>query len=298
VDTAYNPAHSKLQHGIATAVILLVITAAAIVCLLPLIHELALSFSSNEAVMTQRVWFLPVEFSVKSYIEVFKDSSVFRSLLFSLELTGLYTVMAMALTLAAAYPLTRPEMKGRSFFMTIIVITMYFSGGILPTYILLKTLGMLNTMWSLIFPVVINPFYLIILRTSLSGLPDSITESALMDGASYFRILAQIVVPLSMPIIATLSLFYAVFRWNAFQDALFYITNTRMYTLQEKLSYIVLDNSAIEKIISEGALALDKIVPTAITAATVMVATVPILIIYPWLQRYFISGVMIGSIKG
>ena len=130
------------------------------------------------------------------------------------------------------------------------------------------------------------------------SVPDSITESALIDGASYFRILTGIILPLSLPIIATLSLFYAVGRWNLFQDALFYISDSKHYTLQLKLAYIVLNNTSPEVFQLEGAAAGHRIVPAAMTAATVIVATVPILIAYPWLQRYFISGVMLGSVKG
>lgn len=288
----------KLRTRVENAVIIAFIGLVAMVCILPMLHQLALSLSSNTAVLSMKVGLWPVEFSLRSYGEVFKDASIFRSLLFSIFLTVLFTAFAMVLTISCAYPLTRRELKGRRFFMMVIVVTMYFSGGILPLYVLLKTLGLLNRIWALILPVMINPFYLIILRTSLAGLPESITESALIDGASYFRILVSIVLPLSMPILATLSLFYAVFRWNTFQDALFYITNQAMYTLQEKLSFIVLDQSAVEKVMQEGAAGGETIAPTAITAATVVVATVPILIAYPWLQRYFISGVMIGSIKG
>jgi putative aldouronate transport system permease protein len=280
------------------ALIILVLLAAALACLLPLVHELAMAVSSNDAVLTRSVGFLPVEATLNSFREVFKDPSVLQSLWFSIYLTVAFTVIAMALTIACAYPLTRPELKGRNLFMTVIVITMYFSGGILPLYVLIKTLGMLNSMWSLILPVAVSPFNLIILRTSLLSVPDSITESALIDGASYFRILTQIIVPLSLPIIATLSLFYAVGRWNMFQDAMFYISDAKRYTLQLKLAYIVLNNTSPEVFQLEGAAAGYRVVPAAMTAATVIIATLPILAAYPWLQRYFISGVMLGSVKG
>jgi len=223
---------------------------------------------------------------------------VLRSLVFSIYLTAAFTVIAMTLTIACAYPLTRPELKGRRFFTTVVVVTMYFSGGILPLYILIKTLGLLNSVWSLILPLAVSPYNLIILRTSLLNVPDSITESALIDGASYFRILTRIILPLSMPILATLSLFYAVGRWNMFQDALFYISDAKKWTLQLKLAYIVINNTSPEVFQLEGAAAGYRIVPAAMTAATVIIATVPILIAYPWLQRYFISGVMLGSVKG
>ncbi len=280
------------------ALIILFLAIVALACLLPLVHELMMAISSNDAVLSRRVGFLPVEPTLNSFREVFKDSSVLQSLVFSIYLTATFTVVAMALTLAAAYPLTRPELKGRKFFTMVIMITMYFSGGILPLYVLIKMLGLLNSLWSLILPLAVSPYNLIILRTSLMSVPDSITESALIDGASYFRILIQIILPLSLPIIATLSLFYAVGRWNMFQDALFYISDAKKYTLQLKLAYIVLNNTSPEVFQLEGAAAGHRIVPAAMTAATVIVATVPILVAYPWLQRYFISGVMLGSVKG
>ncbi len=279
------------------ALIVLSLTVIGLTCLLPLLHELAMAVSSNDAVLSRQVGFVPIGLTLNSFKEVFRDPSVLQSLWFSIYLTVFFTLIAMVLTLACAYPLTRPELRGRKLITTVVIITMYFSGGILPLYMLIKTLGMLNSMWSLILPLALSPFNLIILRTSLLSIPESITESALMDGASYYRILAQIVIPLSLPIIATLSLFYAVGRWNVFQDALFYISNSAHYTLQLKLAYIVINNTSPEVFQLEGAAAGHRIVPAAMTAATVIVATLPILAAYPWLQRYFISGVMLGSVK-
>jgi putative aldouronate transport system permease protein len=277
--------------------IVALLTAAAALCLLPILHELALSLSSNVAVVSRRVGLWPVEASLDSYRQILRDGTVMRALGFSVYLTLLFTAIAMLLTTICAYPLTRPELRGRKGLMTFIVVTMYFSGGILPLYILIKTLGMLNTEWSLILPLAVSPFNLIIMRTSLAGLPDALTESALIDGASYFQILRKIIVPLSLPIIATLSLFYAVGRWNTFQDAVFYITKQTMYTIQLKLSYIIMNNTQPEVFIAEGSESRLSIVPAALNAATVMIATLPILAAYPWLQRYFIKGVMIGSVK-
>ncbi len=188
----------------------------------------------------------------------------------------------MVLTICCAYPLTRKSLRGRAAINTLIIITLYFSGGILPTYVLVKSLGLLNTMWSLVLPVAINPFNLIILRTSFSldpGLAHRSRRSSTVPRRS--RSSSRIIVPLSMAILATLALFYAVFRWNGFQDALFYVTKPALYTLQLKLSFIVLDNTASEVLQAEGALAKERIVPAAITAATVIVATVPILVDLP-----------------
>jgi putative aldouronate transport system permease protein len=281
---------------IEAVLIALVLSIVAMACLLPIVYELSLSLSSNEAVLSRKVGLIPIEPTFHSYEEIMKDGSVMRALGFSALLTVLFTAAAMVLTTALAYPLSRPELKGRGFFMTLVVVTMYFSGGVLPLYILVKSLGMLNTMWALILPLAISPFNVIIMRTSITSIPESLTESALMDGASYFTILRRVILPLSLPIIATLSLFYAVGRWNTFQDALYYITKQQMYTIQLKLSQMILANTQPEIFMSEGASAL-SVVPAALTAATVMVATVPILIVYPWLQRYFIKGVMVGSVK-
>jgi putative aldouronate transport system permease protein len=270
----------------------------ALAALLPVIHEIALSLSSNEMVLSMRVGLLPKETTLASYREVFKDPSIYRSFVVSVILTAIYTALSMLFTIACAYPLTRPELRGRRWITSVVVVTMYFSGGLLPTYILVKSLGLLDRIWSLILPILVNPFYVIILRTSMSIVPESLTESAFLDGASYLQVLIQLILPLSKPILATLGLFYAVARWNTFQDALFFISNSRLFTLQLRLAYIVLTNTATEILQAEGAAARERIVPAAITAATVVVATVPILLAYPWLQRYFISGVMIGSVKG
>jgi len=290
---------SKRRSGspVEAAAIAIFLVIVALVCLLPMVYELSLSLSSNDAVLSRRVGLLPVEPTLNSYREMMKDGSVVKALRFSVLLTLLFTAVAMVLTTALAYPLTRPELKGRGFFTTMIMITMYFSGGVLPLYILVKSLGLLNTVWALILPLAISPFNVIIMKTSLSSIPESLTESALIDGASYFTILRLIILPLSLPIIATLSLFYAVGRWNTFQDALYYITKQSMYTIQLKLSYIVLNNTQPEVFMAEGAESRLSVVPAAITAATVMVATIPILVVYPWLQRYFIQGTMIGSVK-
>jgi putative aldouronate transport system permease protein len=216
-------AHKK-RISISDWVIALVLLAVALTCLLPLIYELALSLSSNEAVVARQVGLVPVDFTWSSYQEVFRDGTVLQSLWFSVWSTALFTAVAMFLTVTAAYPLTRPEFRGRKFVTTLIVVTMYFSGGILPLYILVKSLGLLNTVWAIILPLALSPFNLIILKTSVAGIPDSMTEAALMDGASYWQILLKVILPLSAPILATLSLFYAVGRWNTFQDALFYLT--------------------------------------------------------------------------
>lgn len=277
---------------------IIVITAVMVlVCLIPMLNVAAISLSSNAAILSKKVWLWPVELNFKAYSSVLMDNSMIYSLIFTIFLTLLFTVISMLMTILAAYPLTKKNLKGRNVFLLIIIITMYFSGGMIPDYILIKSLNLLDNMWALILPGMISAFNLIILKTFFSSLPESLEESAYLDGASHLAILFRIVLPLSTPVLATLSLFYAVGRWNGFQDALLYISNSRLYPIQMKLYQIVYNNMTLDIAQAEGS-ATSNLLPESLKAASVMFATIPIIMAYPWLQRYFISGVMIGAIKG
>jgi putative aldouronate transport system permease protein len=274
-----------------------IITLLCVVCIVPLLNIAAISLSENAAIMARKVSLWPKGFSIMAYRGVLMDKSMIWSLAFTAIITVAYTVLSMAMTILAAYPLTKKKLKGRRVFLFLIVITMYFQGGIIPDYILIRSLGLMDKPWCLILPGALNAFYLIILKTFFSTLPDSLEESAYMDGASFFTILVRIVLPLSTPVLASLSLFYAVFRWNGFQDSLMYITNQMYYPLQLKLYQIVFNAMSIEVSQMEGTAAAN-LLPESIRSASVMFATIPILLVYPWLQRYFISGIMVGAIKG
>ncbi|MCB2360510.1 carbohydrate ABC transporter permease [Clostridium estertheticum] len=290
--------NTKLLDKILDIIVFLFISIVVLLCLVPLIHVAAVSFSSSQAVVAQKVTLLPVDFTMESYKQIFNDKSMITSLFFTIKMTVIYTVLSMALTICAAYPLTKSSLKGRDFFFLLIIITMYFSGGIIPDYILVKDLSLLNSMWGLILPGAISVFNLIILKTFFqNSIPNSLEESAKLDGCTEIGILFKIVLPLSMPIIATLSLFYAVGRWNGFQDALFYITRPELYPLQLKLYQLVSATSSNGALAAEGVGAAVQLAPEVLKASVVMFATVPILLIYPWLQRYFVSGVMIGAVK-
>ena len=267
-----------------------------IICIVPLVNMLAVSFSSNAAIMANKVLLWPVEWSFYAYMAVFKDAIMIRSLFFTVILTVAFTALSMFMTILCAYPLTKKNLKGRNVFLFLIVITMYFSGGMIPDYILVKSLGILNTVWCLLLPTMLSAFNMIILKTFFSNLPESLEESAFLDGASHATILFRIVLPLSTPVLATLSLFYAVGRWNGFQDALLYISDPKLYTLQLKLYQIVYNSMSLEVSQVEGSWAGD-LIPESMRAASVMFATVPILLVYPWLQRYFISGVMMPKVS-
>ncbi|WP_068496568.1 carbohydrate ABC transporter permease [Paenibacillus kribbensis] len=273
------------------------VAVAVLLCLAPFIHILSISFSSNRAITSGEVTLFPVEFNLKAYGKVFSDMSMIRSLGFTVMLTVITTVLSMLMTVIAAYPLTKKNLKGRKTMMFIIVVTMFFSGGIIPEYILVRDLHLLNNMWSLILPGLISPFYLIILISFFNGIPESLGEAAEIDGTSQFGTLIRIVLPLSLPVLATLSLFYGVGRWNGFQDTLMYIQNPDLFPLQLKLYQMIQNNMVSELTRLEGASGA-RITPEGLKAASVIFATVPILLVYPWLQRYFVSGVMVGAVKG
>ncbi|MEK4663273.1 carbohydrate ABC transporter permease [Paenibacillus sp. SAF-068] len=268
-----------------------------IFCLAPFLHTIAISLSSNRAITSGEVTIFPKEFNWDAYIQVFSDQSMIYSLGFTTVLTVATTVLCMLFTLAAAYPLTKKKLKGRKLFMYVIIITMFFSGGMIPEYLLIRDLHMLNSVWALILPGLVSPFNLIILISFFRGIPESLEESAEIDGSSHVHTLFKIILPLSMPVLATLALFYAVGRWNGFQDSLLYINDPKLYPLQLKLFQMVQNNMVSELTLMEGA---DRtpLTPESLKAATVVFATVPILLVYPWLQKYFVSGAMLGAVKG
>lgn len=277
--------------------IILIITMVSITCLIPFLYMISLSLSSNDAIISQKVAIWPVDFTLETYRTILSDVEMIYTLGYTIVLTIVYTLVCMFLTVCAAYPLTKQRLMGRSLILTVLVFTMYFSGGLIPSYILVKNLDLMNTMWSLILPGAMSVFNLIILKTFFASLPESLEESASIDGCNDLGILVRIVLPLSLPSIATLSLFYAVDRWNGFQDALFYITDKNLYPMQLKLYQIITANQQLDTQQGEGSVGA-YIVPESLKAASVMFATVPILVVYPKLQKYFVDGVMTGAIKG
>ncbi|WFB55562.1 carbohydrate ABC transporter permease [Paenibacillus sp. BR1-192] len=283
---------------VADMAIIVFIVALSFTCIVPFLYMIALSFSSNEAIISQKVRLWPVDFTAETYKTILSDMDMLYTLGYSIVLTIFYTLVCMFLTICAAYPLTKKRLKGRNFILTALVFTMYFSGGLIPSYILVKNLGMMNSVWSLVLPGAMSVFNMIILKTFFSNLPESLEESAAIDGCSDLGILIKIVLPLSLPSIATLSLFYAVDRWNGFQDALFYITKKELYPMQMKLYQIISANQQLDSQQGGEGSVGSYIVPESLKAASVMFTTIPILLIYPKLQKYFVDGVMTGAIKG
>lgn len=271
-----------------------------LLCLIPMVHVLACSLSSADALVRNDVFLWPKGWNVEAYQTVLTTEKYVRSLWWTALLTVGCTLLSLFLTVCAAYPLTYSNLKGGKFINFIILFTMYFSAGTIPSYILLNNLKMLNTPWALIIPNCISVFNVIIMRSFFYGVPESLREAAEIDGAGPIRTLVKVYLPLSLPVLATLALFYAVGRWNGFSDALMYLkkSSAEKYWPIQLLLYNVIKNSTqtSEQAAQEGF--FSNGVSKTIQMATVMFATVPILIVYPWLQRYFVSGVTIGAVKG
>ncbi|WP_027630198.1 carbohydrate ABC transporter permease [Ruminiclostridium cellobioparum] len=283
---------TKLGDWIIAFICFLVI----LVCLLPLVNIAARSLSASEALIKGEVTLWPKGFNISAYKLVFNDSKYVWSLGWTAILTFICTVVSMVMTTICAYPLTYDKLKGRKAINTLIIFTMYFNAGAIPNYLLMKDLDLINKPLVLIIPSCLSVFNMIIMRSFLYGIPDSLRESAEIDGAGPIRTLVSIYLPLSTSVIATLSLFYAVGRWNGFSDALIYMGNRKYYPIQLLLYNIINNINNIEVSAQEGF--ANPGLSDGIKAATVMFATVPILLVYPWLQRYFITGVTIGAVKG
>ncbi len=271
-----------------------------LLCLLPIVHVLACSLSSPEALIRNEVFLWPKGWNIDAYKTVLTTEKYVRSLGFTAILTIGCTLVSLALTICCAYPLIYPNLRGAKLINFLILFTMYFSAGTIPMYVLLNNLNMLDSPWVLVIPNCISVFNVIIMRSFFFGVPDSLREAAEIDGAGPLRTMVVVYLPLSLPVIATLALFYAVGRWNGFSDALMYLksSDSEKYWPIQLLLYNVIQGSTqtTEQVAQEGFFSAG--VSKTIQMATVMFATVPILLVYPWLQRYFVTGVTIGAVKG
>jgi putative aldouronate transport system permease protein len=277
-------------------VIMVIITLLSLTCILPFLHIGAKSISSNTAVLSKSVAFWPKEPTLSAYRSIFKDGSLVWSMFYSIILTIVYTLVGMFVTVAAAYPLTRKRLKGKGILTFLMLIPLYFSAGLIPEYLLMKDLRLLDTFWVLALPLAFSPYNMLIMKSFFTTIPDSLEESAFLDGASDFQILWKIMLPLSKPIMATIALFYAVGRWNAFADAKYYITTRALQPIQYILSNMLLSTSSESIALAEGTAV--QTTPEVLQAAIVMFATIPIVCIYPFIQKYFVTGVMLGAVKG
>ncbi len=266
-----------------------------LICVLPMINLLARSMSSTDALVRREVYLWPKGINFGAYAMVLGDVKYIKAFFWTVFLTVVCTLVSLTMTTLCAYPLIFQDLKGRTTFNIIITITMFFNAGTIPNYLLMKSLNLLNNPLVLIIPASLSVYNMIIMRSFFYGIPDSLRESAEIDGASYFRILWSIYVPLSKPVFATLALFYAVGRWNGYSDALMYMNNKDYYPLQLLLYNILNNINSIEVATQEGFSAPG--LSESLKAAIVMFSTVPILCVYPWLQKYFIHGVTMGAVK-
>lgn len=266
-----------------------------LICVIPMLNLLAKSLSGTDFLVRNEVYLLPKGLNFDAYATVLKDPKYIRAFVWTVFLTIVCTIASLTMTTLCAYPLIFEHLKGRKAINIFITITMFFNAGTIPNYLLMQKLHLLSNPLVLILPGVLSVYNMIIMRSFFYGIPDSLRESAEIDGASLFRILMSIYLPLSKPVLATLALFYAVGRWNGYSDALMYMRDDRFYTLQLLLYNIINNINQVEVATQEGFSAPG--LAASLKAAIVMFSTIPILCIYPFLQKYFIHGVTLGAVK-
>lgn len=275
-----------------------------IITLYPFINMFALSFNDANDSIRGDIYFWPREWTLRNYEYVFNESNVFFATFISAARTIVGTIISVFCTAMLAYAISRPEYKLKKFVSITFIFTMYFSGGLIPGYLLIKELGMLNSFWVYIIPGIIGVFNMIVIRSFIEGLPEGIMESAKIDGAGDFTTFARIVLPLTLPALATVSLFVAVFQWNSWFDVFLYNSSRLdLSTLQYELMKVLSTSST-----STGGSAADAyanaqgnvtmVTPTSVRATMTIVASVPIIMVYPLLQKYFVKGMVIGGVKG
>lgn len=265
----------------------------------PLIYVFSSSLSSPLAVSSGRVWLWPVEFSLRGYQVTLDSPQIVTGYANSLYYTFFGTLISVVLTVLLAYPLSRRTLVGRNGIMLFVTFTMIFSGGLIPTYLVVKELGMLNTRWALLIPQAVAAWQVIIARTFFQvNIPDELAEAAALDGCSDLRFLWSVVLPLSKPILAVLVLMYAVGQWNAYFDALLYLKSADLQPLQLVLRSILILNTSTSGTMDAVTMAERQQMADLLKYALIVVGSLPVLIIYPFAQRYFVRGMLIGSIKG
>ena len=273
------------------AVIVLVSAAA----ILPLLYVVAGSFSAPELFAKGQFILFPTKFSLSSFQYIFSRDTVFRSLVVSVVVTVSGTLVNLAMTSLMAWPLAQRALPGRRVIMLGVTFTMLFHVGMIPNFILVKTLGMVNTLWALIIPNAINALNLILLKNFFQQIPAELEESARMDGASQMRVLTNIIIPLALPALATFTIFYAVGHWNAYLAPVLYINDSNLWPIQVLLRQVVIIS---ERGVGDASQMDVLIPPQTIKMAVIVVAVAPILLVYPFLQRYFTRGILMGSVKG
>ena len=277
-----------------TIFIVLVIAAS---CLFPFMYIVSVSFSNKTAVLRGEVFLLPVDLDLSAYKAVFNNRALMTAMWFTIGLTILHTIICVIMTILCAYPLSKQELRFKTPLLLYIMFTMYFGGGMIPTYLNIKELGLIDSFWVLILPGCLSTYNMILMKSFFTAMPREIEESAYVDGANDTVVLVQIILPLSKAMLATIALFYAVGRWNGFMDALLYINDGDMYTIQIRLRQLI-QSSQVSALIEDIPEMKENVIGETVKAACLIFSMIPVMIIYPWLQKYFVKGVMIGSVKG
>ena len=288
----------SLSSKIVDGLIYLFLLLFGLACLLPMVHIVAVSLSNRAASMGGFVTLWPIGATIRNYLEILNAGPVYRAFLVSIERTVLGTTINMVMTVLAAYPLSKSsqEFRGRNIFMWIFLVALLFNGGLIPWFLVIRNLGLINTLWALVLPGALPIWNVILLINFFRGIPKELEEAAIIDGASYWRTLWHVYLPLSVPALATLTLFAAVFHWNSWFDGMILITKNSQYPIMTFLRTVVVDMNL--QVLSVNQEDIYNLSDRSIRAANIIVATIPILLVYPFLQRYFIHGIRLGAVKG
>lgn len=285
------------KNKLMDTVVWLIVILMTLCCLLPLLNTLAISFSNNSAVNANQVGILPVGFTLSSYKKLLEDNQFWRSAWISVLRVVLGTGLNMLMMILLAYPLSKSKNRfaSRDIYMKLVIFAMLFNGGLIPGYIIVSKLHLLNTIWALVLPGAVPVFNVILLMNFMKGLPEALEEAAMIDGASEWTILTRVVLPISKPGLATVALFCIVNHWNDYFQGLIYMRTPSKYPLQTYIQQLTIDASQITD--PQQLIYFMTISTRTLNAAKIVVATVPLLVIYPFLQRYFVTGIVIGAVK-
>lgn len=269
-------------------------------CLFPLVNTIAIAFSDTLAIESGRVTFYPVGWNTDAFVSLFTGTRVVSAFQNSVVITVIGVALSMAVTIMTAYPISRRIFYGRRFFTLAMVFTILFSGGLIPTYLVVKSFGLMNSYFALWLPALVSTYNMLVMRSFFENIPSEVDDAARIDGCSELAYLLRIVLPLSMPVIATLTLFYGVAYWNTFLPVLIYIQDTGRFNLTVLVQNMIQSQNLLQELINSGVTSgvQTNIVPESLKAAGVLVIVLPMLVVYPFLQKYFVKGVMLGSIKG
>lgn len=289
----------SLSSRIADGVIIGILTFLALITLFPFYNVVIMSLARYEDIVETPLYIVPQALDFSTYRLLFLDDLLVNSFLVSVFITVVGTAIAMAVTIPTAYALSKRDLPGRKWLFVVVIFSMYFSGGLIPWYLVIRGLGMVDSLWVLMIPVAFNAFFMILMKNYFLTMPESLEESARIDGAGNLTILARIVVPTAAPIMATIGLFYAVGRWNDWFMGMLFIRTAEKMPLQNVLRRVVVDatielGSAMANAMRDSFM---QIYPLSIQMATVVVTTIPILLVYPFLQKHFTKGILLGSIK-